>query len=30
VVTVPGEHTNIKVTYVDDLETAARIAAQRT
>lgn len=29
VVTVPGEQTNIKVTYADDLETAARIAEQR-
>lgn len=29
VVTVPGDQTNIKVTYADDLETAARIAAER-
>lgn len=30
VVAVPGEDTNIKVTFVDDLRTAARIAAQRS
>lgn len=29
VITVTGETTNIKVTYADDLETAARIAADR-
>lgn len=30
IATVPGEQTNMKVTYADDLETAERIAAGRT